>query len=142
MRRRSVDMISGDVLEPQKEGPPRSVAARRNNSANSAAPSYVASEPPSEPSSWEPADSYDSAGDEPIRKVKGVRRPCQSPRSVRSCACMREDRYVGMRVSAFMETLPALPTWVFCIQQGRVAHPVVVVGRICVRGQDCEQCPW
>lgn len=97
MRRRSVDMISGDVLEPQKEGPPRSVAARRNNSANSAAPSYVASEPPSEPSSWEPADSYNSAGDEPIRKVKGVRRPCQSPRSVRSCACMREDRYVGMR---------------------------------------------
>lgn len=70
MRRRSVDMISGDVLEPQKEGPPRSVAARRNNSANSAAPSYAAPEPPS----WQPPAADYTADDEPIRKVKGADR--------------------------------------------------------------------
>eukprot|EP00892_Ulva_mutabilis_P005596 jgi/Ulvmu1/3408/UM016_0026.1 len=61
-RRRSVDMISGDVREPAKEGPPRSVSARRN--ANNASPPTYADPAPS---SW--ATATDDDADEPIRKV-------------------------------------------------------------------------
>lgn len=70
MRRRSVDMISGEVFEPEKEGPPRSVSARRSASSNSAAPSYADSEPPS----WKDTDDG-YVDDAPIRKVKGVLLP-------------------------------------------------------------------
>lgn len=75
MRRRSVDMISGNVREPAKEGPPRSVSARRNAN-NSTPPPYddgpayddgpVYDDPPS----WAPVAKEDS--DEPLRKVTGV----------------------------------------------------------------------
>lgn len=66
MRRRSVDMISGDVLEPANEGPPRSVSARRR--ATNSAPTYEDSAPPS----WQPSDPEAPPADAPIRKVTGA----------------------------------------------------------------------